>query len=71
MDLSRILEKAKSDRWSVGDFDWSRPRPPMTREAEIATVQYFTDMAGIERLAGAMFGLQARKAEDPTLKAIF
>ena len=34
-------------------------------------VQCFTDMAGIERLAGALFAAQARKATDATLRAIF
>src|SRR5207253_1657571 len=36
-----------------------------------AIVQLFTDMAGIERLAGALFHEQERRAKDPTLKAIF
>ena len=71
MDLARMLDKCVRDQWSVDDLDWNRPPPRLPREKEEAVVQYFTDMAGIERLAGALFGLQARKAEDPTLKAIF
>ena len=66
-----MLDKCVRDQWSVDDLDWNRPPPRLPREKEEAVVQYFTDMAGIERLAGALFGLQARKAEDPTLKAIF
>lgn len=66
-----MLDKCVRDQWSVDDLDWKRPPPRLPREKEEAVVQYFTDMAGIERLAGALFGLQARKAEDPTLKAIF
>ena len=34
-------------------------------------VQCFTDMAGIERLAGALFEAQRRSAEDPTIKELF
>lgn len=71
MDLARMLDKCVRDQWSVDDLDWGRPPPDLPREKEEAVVQYFTDMAGIERLAGALFGLQARKAEDPTLQAIF
>lgn len=43
----------------------------MSRDDEVAIVQLFTDMAGIERLAGALFREQERRAEDPRLKAIF
>jgi hypothetical protein len=43
----------------------------MSRDDEMAIVQLFTDMAGIERLAGALFVEQERRVDDPTLKAIF
>jgi hypothetical protein len=43
----------------------------MPREKEEAVVQYFTDMAGIERLAGALFDVQRGKTEDPLLAKIF
>ncbi|MEZ4221110.1 MAG: hypothetical protein R3B13_09275 [Polyangiaceae bacterium] len=43
----------------------------MSREDEITIVQYFTDMAGIERLAGALFEQQRKNAEDPVLRDIF
>lgn len=66
-----MLDKCVRDQWSIDDLDWERPPPALPREKEEAVVQYFTDMAGIERLAGALFALQAKKAEDPTLKAIF
>ncbi len=66
-----MLEKCRREQWRVGDLDWTgRPRE-MSREDEIAIVQYFTDMAGIERLAGALFDAQRKKAEDPRLRAIF
>jgi len=71
MDLARMLDKCVRDQWSVDDLDWSRKPPDLPRDKEEAVVQYFHDMAGIERLAGALFALQAKKAEDPTLKAIF
>jgi len=34
-------------------------------------VQYFTDMAGIERLAAALFEEQRRRADDSALAALF
>ena len=66
-----MLEKCRRDQWSVDDLDWTRPPPSLPRDKEEAVVQYFVDMAGIERLAGALFAQQARKATDPTLRAIF
>ncbi|MCA9679772.1 MAG: ferritin-like domain-containing protein [Kofleriaceae bacterium] len=71
MDLGRMLEKCRRDQWSVDDLDWSRPPPTLPRDKEEAVCQYFTDMAGIERLAGALFATQARQADDPVLRAIF
>jgi hypothetical protein len=71
MDFARMLDRCVRDQWSADDLDWSRPPPALPRDKEEAVVQYFTDMAGIERLAGALFALQARKERDPTLKAIF
>lgn len=71
MDLARMLDRCRRDQWRVDDLDWSLPPPRMPRDKEEAVVQYFTDMAGIERLAGALFAAQARKATDPTLRAIF
>ena len=71
MDLEAMLDKCRREQWSVGDLDWSgRPRE-MSREDEIAIVQYFTDMAGIERLAGALFAEQEKKTDHPVLKEIF
>jgi hypothetical protein len=43
----------------------------MPREDETAIVQLFIDMAGIERLAGALFREQERRVADPRLKEIF
>ena len=71
MDLSRMLEKCVRDQWSVDDLDWSAKPPDLPREKEEAVVQYFIDMAGIERLAGALFEVQREKCDDPTLKKIF
>jgi hypothetical protein len=71
MDLERMLDNCRRDQWSVGDLDWSRKPRPMSEDDEIAIVQLFTDMSGIERLAGALFREQRRRVEDPTLKAIF
>jgi hypothetical protein len=71
MDLQRMLVMCRRDQWSPEDLDWSlRPRS-LDRDDEIAIVQLFTDMAGIERLAGALFAEQQRRAQDETLRAIF
>lgn len=71
MDLARMLEKCRRDQWSADDLDWTlRPRP-LSREHEMAIVQYFTDMSGIELLAGALFAVQRDLTDDPTLKEIF
>lgn len=71
LDLDRMLENCLRDQWSVGDLDWSRKPRELSRDNEMAVVQLFTDMAGIERLAGALFRENQRRVEDPTLKAIF
>jgi len=66
-----MLEKCRRDQWSVDDLDWRLAPPRLPHDKQRAVVQYFTDMAGIERLAKALFALQARKEQDPTLRAIF
>ena len=71
MDLDRMLDMCCKGQWKVDDLDWSVPPRAMDREEEIAIVQYFTDMAGIERLAGALFDEQRKRAENDTLKKIF
>jgi hypothetical protein len=71
MDLDRMLEKCRSLQWSADDLDWSQSPRTMSADDEEAIVQYFTDMAGIERLAGALFAEQERRVEDPRLKEIF
>jgi hypothetical protein len=71
VELEAMLDKCRREQWSVGDLDWSgRPRE-MSRDDEIAIVQYFTDMAGIERLAGALFVEQERRAKNTVLREIF
>jgi hypothetical protein len=71
MDLSRMLRMCHQGQWKVGDLDWSQRPRSMSKEDETAVVQYFTDMAQIERLAGALFVEQERRVEDPVLKEIF
>jgi hypothetical protein len=58
-------------QWSVGDLDWSQAPRAMTEDDERSVVQYFTDMAQIERLAGALFVEQQRRVADPVLKEIY
>ena len=66
-----MLEKCVRDQWRIDDLDWSVPPPVLPRDKEEAVVQYFTDMAGIEALAGALFEVQRDKTDDPTLRKIF
>ncbi len=66
-----MLDKCVRDQWSIDDLDWSVPPPEMTRDKEEMIVQAFLDMAGIERLAGALFEVQREKTADPTLRKIF
>ncbi len=72
MDLDRMLDRCRRDQWDLGELDWTVPPPTdWPREKEEAIVQYFTDMAAIERLAGALFLEQRRHATDPRLAEIF
>ncbi len=66
-----MLDKCIRDQWSIDDLDWSLPPPALARDKEEAVCQYFTDMAGIELLAGALFETQRTKTEDPLLHKIF
>ncbi len=71
MNLERMLEKCQRLQWSVDDLDWTLTPKTLSREDEIAIVQYFMDMSGIERLAKALFVEQGRRTKDPILKKIF
>ncbi len=66
-----MLRMCREGQWKVGDLDFSQPPRPMSPDDEMAVVQYFTDMAQIERLAGALFIEQQRRAADPVLREIF
>src|SRR5262245_3988523 len=71
MDLERMLEKCLREQWRARELDWDVPPKEMDREKEMAVVQYFTDMSGIEKLAGALFREERLKAKSPTLARIF
>jgi hypothetical protein len=71
MDLDRMLSLCERNQWHADDLDWSVKPKQLRREDEIAVVQYFTDMAGIELLAGKLFQVQRDRAEDPVLAKIF
>jgi len=66
-----MLRMCHEGQWTPGDLDWSQEPRAMSRDDEMAVVQYFTDMAQIERLAGALFVEQKRRVKDETLKEIF
>jgi hypothetical protein len=71
MDLQRMLRNCHEFQWNVGDLDWSQAPRSMDANDERSVVQYFTDMAQIERLAGALFVEQQRRVADPVLKEIY
>src|SRR5262245_43122238 len=71
MDLERMLRMCREAQWKGGDLDFSQRPRPMSADDESSVVQYFTDMAQIERLAGALFVEQERRATDPRLREIF
>ena len=71
MDLDRMLSLCERNQWHADDLDWSVKPKQLRREDEIAVVQYFTDMAGIELLAGKLFQVQRDRAEDPVIAKIF
>ncbi|MCG8418966.1 MAG: hypothetical protein MJE77_13600 [Proteobacteria bacterium] len=71
MNFERMLEKCRRGQWSIDQIDWTRPARPMGRTEELAVVQYFVNMAGIERLAKALFEEQRRRTRDPVLADIF
>ncbi|GAB5549530.1 MAG: hypothetical protein SangKO_092900 [Sandaracinaceae bacterium] len=71
MDLDRMLGMCRRDQWRIDDLDWDVTPRPLPREHEIAVCQYFTDMSGIELLAGELFRAQRAQTDDPVLKEIF
>jgi hypothetical protein len=71
MDLQRMHRLCHESQWNVGDLDWSQTPRSMAPDDERSVVQYFTDMAQIERLAGALFVEQQRRVADPVLKEIY
>jgi hypothetical protein len=66
-----MLDRCQAQQWQPSDLRWDQKPRAMSTDDERAIVQLFTDMAGIERLAGALFVEQEKRADDPTLKAIF
>lgn len=66
-----MLDKCRREQWKLSDLDWSQPPRAMSRDDEVAIVQLFTDMAGIELFAKSLFEEQERRVTDPTLKQIF
>ena len=66
-----MLSMCRRDQWSIDDLDWDVAPRAFTREDEIAVCQYFTDMAGIELLAGELFKVQRAQARDERLEEIF
>ncbi len=66
-----MLDKCRRHQWRVDDLDWSVEPRSLSKADEIAICQYFMDMAGIERLAKALFDVQRQRTDNPTLKKIF
>jgi hypothetical protein len=70
VNLPRLLESARADRWAVTDLPWEAPVPALSAVDRATAVRYFVDMAGVERLAAGLFAEQARRAEDLVLREI-
>lgn len=66
-----MLERCRRDQWSPADVDWAPSPRELSVDDEAAFVQYFTDMAGIELLAAALFEEQRVRATDPLLREVF
>lgn len=66
-----MLAQCRRDQWTLADVDLSATPRAVSRAEEEVIVQYFTDMAGIERLAGALFDEERKKVDDPLLQEIF
>ncbi len=66
-----MLERCHKEQWHEDDIDWSHPPRALPPDDERLVVQLFTNMAGIERLAGALFAEQSRRTQDPVLRSIF
>ena len=65
-----MLEKCRAGQWSADDLDWSLPAPEFSPQRERMVVQTFMNMAGIEKLAGALFAVQRERVDDPVLQEI-
>lgn len=66
-----MLAMCRRDQWDIEDLDWAVAPRALSREHEIAICQYFTDMSGIELLAGELFAVQRDQVDDPRLREIF
>jgi hypothetical protein len=70
IDLDRMLDRCAEGQWRVDDFDWDQAPVPLAPEQERQLCAYYTNMAYIERLAGALFRSLADRVADPTLAAV-
>lgn len=67
-----MLERCERLQWDPDeDLDWDVEPRALERDDEIAIVQYFTNMSGIERLAKQLFAVQRDLTRDPVLQKIF
>lgn len=71
MDLERMQQMCHRLQWEADELDWTVTPRAFSRENEMAIVQYFTDMAGIELLAGELFRVQRDRTEEPVLRDVF
>lgn len=66
-----MLDRCHREQWREEDIDWSHSPRALSADDERLVVQLFTNMAGIERLAGALFEEQARRVGPGVLREIF
>ncbi len=66
-----MLDRCQRDQWQPEVLDWSVSPRPMSEHHERAIVQYFVNMAAIERFAKALFEEQRGRVSDHRLKKIY
>src|SRR4051812_11727916 len=69
MDLARMLEKCRRDQWTLDELDWTQRPRELSRDDEIAVVQYFTNGGGSEKPGAAFLRGRGSKRKAPTLRA--
>lgn len=72
IDLDKMLAKVKASQWALADIDWDAPGAELITDEQWPQLKAFmSDLMWIEHVGARGFAAMARKAEDPTLKALY